>query len=103
LVNIENIDLQLTVFHKIIKDDLSVRKTEELVRKINRGSQITRIGKPADAELSSELKNLQSVLSSHFGTKVEIHQKSDQKGDIKIPYMSVEDLNRILEILEIQL
>lgn len=103
LINIENIDLQLTVFHKVIKEDLSVRKTEELVRKIGKDNIIPGRVKKEVKELSSELKNLQMVLSSHFGTKVEINQKSGQKGDIKIPYMSVDDLNRILEILEIQL
>jgi len=103
LINIENIDVQLTVFHKIIKEDLSVRKTEDLVRKISKISTGKEGGKTSLKELSTELKNLQTVLSSHFGTKVEILQKSGQKGDIKIPYMSVDDLNRILEILEIQL
>jgi ParB family chromosome partitioning protein len=103
LINIENIDVQLTVFHKIIKEDLSVRKTEDLVRKIDKISTGKEEGKTSIKELSTELKNLQTVLSSHFGTKVEILQKSGQKGDIKIPYMSVDDLNRILEILEIQL
>jgi len=103
LINIEKIDVQLAVFHKVIKEDLSVRKTEELVRKIEKDDIISGRGKKKVQELSSELKNLQAVLSSHFGTKVEINQKSEQKGDIKIPYMSVDDLNRILEILEIQL
>jgi len=103
LINIENIDFQLTVFYKIIKEDLSVRKVEELVRRISKDNVIPGGGKKSVKELSSELKNLQIVLSSHFGTKVEIFQKSGQKGDIKIPYMSVDDLNRILEILEIQL
>ena len=103
LINVENIDLQLTVFHKIVKDDLSVRKTEDLVRRLAQGNIISRGEKTGARELSTELKNLQAILSSHFGTKVEILQKSDEKGDIRIPYMSVDDLNRILEILEIQL
>lgn len=103
LINIENIDLQLTVFHKIIKEDLSVRKSEDLVRKISKEKVVNKEEKINLKELSLELKNLQTALSSHFGTKVEIQQKSEQKGDIKIPYMSVDDLNRILEILEIQL
>ncbi|MFN5550782.1 MAG: chromosome partitioning protein ParB, partial [Bacteroidota bacterium] len=39
-------------------------------------------------------------LSSHFGTKVSV--KSDgKKGDIRIPFLSIEDLNRILEILRL--
>jgi ParB family chromosome partitioning protein len=103
LINVENIDVQLTVFHKIIKEDLSVRKAEDLVRKISKVSSGKEVGKTGIRELSSELINLQTVLSSHFGTKVEILQKGGQKGDIKIPYLSVDDLNRILEILEIQL
>jgi len=103
LINIENIDVQLMIFQKILKDDLSVRKTEDLVRKVSKAGIGQKDKKPTVKELSTELKNLQTVLSSHFGTKVEIHQKSEEKGDIKIPFLSVDDLNRILEILEIQL
>lgn len=103
LINIENIDLQLIAFHKILKDDLSVRKTEDLARKISQRKPGQEGIRSQIGHLSLELKNLQTVLSSHFGTKVEIHQKSGEKGDIRIPYMSVDDLNRILEILEIQL
>ena len=47
LINIENIDIQLTVFHKIIKDDLSVRRTEEVVRKIGQGKILRKEGKTA--------------------------------------------------------
>jgi ParB family transcriptional regulator, chromosome partitioning protein len=47
-----------------------------------------------------EINHLQSRLSSHFGTKVSV--KSDgKKGDIRIPFLSVEDLNRILDILKV--
>ncbi|HEV8514632.1 MAG TPA: chromosome partitioning protein ParB, partial [Cyclobacteriaceae bacterium] len=47
-----------------------------------------------------EVHQLQSRLSSHFGTKVTV--KSDgKKGDIRIPFLSVEDLNRILDILKL--
>jgi ParB family chromosome partitioning protein len=43
---------------------------------------------------------VQGRLSSHFGTKVSV--KSDgKKGEIRIPFLSVEDLNRILDILKI--
>jgi ParB family chromosome partitioning protein len=57
---------------------------------------------PAKAPTSlanAEITSLQTKLTSHFGTK--IHVKSDKqfKGEIKIPFVSAEDLNRILEIL----
>ena len=103
LINIENVDLQLSLFHKIVKDELSVRKVEALARKYSglQGGQ-----QPAELKqlsLSPELKKLREVLSSHFGTKIEISSKGSEKGEIKIPFLSNEDLNRIIEILEIRL
>lgn len=97
LINIEDIDVQLSIFRNIVKNELSVRKTEELVRSYQT--------KPEEKEaqekpqLSYELKNIQNKLSSHFGTKVILKSDKGNKGEIKIPYVSHEDLNRILEII----
>lgn len=101
LVNIENIDQQLDIFKRIIKDDLSVRKVEELVKKLksadeNEGKEFT--GKET---LSYEMKQIQDKLSSHFGSRILIRNEKNNKGTIKIPYLSHEDLNRILEILDL--
>lgn len=100
LVNIDNMELQLFLYEKIGKEDLSVRRTEELVRDIIQGKDP--LAKPAPAKpapLSSELRRLQTSLSSHFGTQVKVKAQGEEKGEISIPYQSVEDLNRILEIL----
>jgi ParB family chromosome partitioning protein len=78
---------------------LSVRKVEELVRQVVSRGQKTEGSKPSSAP-SREMNTLQASLSSHFGTKVNV--KSDgKKGEIRIPFLSVEDLNRILEILKL--
>ncbi|GIV36248.1 MAG: chromosome partitioning protein ParB [Cyclobacteriaceae bacterium] len=102
LINVENPADQLYIFNKILKEDLSVRKVEELVRQLHQNKnegQLPKTGKPA-ATTAKELTQLQSRLSSHFGTRVAL--KSDgKKGEIRIPFMSVEDLNRILDILRI--
>lgn len=97
IINIENPDVQLYVFKKIISEDLSVRKVEELAREVAQG----KAAKPAaESAPSREANQLQGKLSSHFGTKVSV--KTDgKKGEIRIPFLSVEDLNRILEILKI--
>lgn len=101
LINVENIEQQLDIFKKILAQDLSVRKTETLAREAA-GGVTGRDGteKPGN-ELSYEMKEVRTRLSSHFGTKVELVTKGNDKGEIKIPYVSVEDLNRILEIIEI--
>ncbi|ELR68677.1 Chromosome (plasmid) partitioning protein ParB [Fulvivirga imtechensis AK7] len=99
LINIENIDTQLDIFKKAIAQDLSVRKVEELVRQAMSG-KAAREDKKEPVDGGREIANLQTKLASHFGTRVQV--KSDgKKGEIKIPFVSVEDLNRILEILDV--
>lgn len=98
IINVENSEQQLFIFTKILAEDLSVRKVEELVRQL--ATQQETKGKPTQAPPANrEISNLQTQLSSHFGTRVVV--KSDgKKGEIKIPFLSVEDLNRILDILK---
>jgi ParB family chromosome partitioning protein len=47
------------------------------------------------------LAKIQQQLASHFGTKVSLKSDPKNKGEIKIPFNSTNDLNRILELLEI--
>ena len=102
LVTIDSIDVQLEIFKKIIKDDLSVRKVEDLVKKLKDVEEDgNKAKKEGPAQLSHELKQVQSRLSSHFGSRVIIQNDKSNKGSIRIPYLSHEDLNRILEILDL--
>lgn len=99
LINVENIDTQLDIFKKAIEHDLSVRKVEELVRQLMAPpkEKAEKNTQPGDGK---EIAELQTKLTSHFGTKIQI--KSDgKKGEIKIPFISVDDLNRILDILDV--
>src|SRR5689334_22725221 len=71
IVSVENPEEQLYIFKKTLAEDLSVRKVEELVREIAQKSQ-GEAGKamaPA-APASREIAQLQSKLSSYFGTRV---------------------------------
>jgi ParB family chromosome partitioning protein len=102
LVNIENIDLQLALYHKILKDELSVRKIEALARKYT-NYQDTQTPAELKHTTNPEFTRLKEVLSSFFGTKIEISTKGPEKGEIRIPFLSHEDLNRIIEILDVRL
>lgn len=100
IINVENPDQQLYIFKKAVSEDLSVRKVEELVRELSQKPTETEEKTAPTPPASREIAQLQSRLSSHFGTRVVV--KSDgKKGDIKIPFLSVEDLNRILDILKV--
>ena len=101
IINVDNPETQLYIFKKILAEDLSVRKVEELARQLMAEHK----DQPSKTDItpsshSKEITHLQSNLSSHFGTKVSV--KSDgKKGEIRIPFLSVEDLNRILDILKV--
>ncbi|MTI30886.1 ParB/RepB/Spo0J family partition protein [Xanthovirga aplysinae] len=100
LINVENVEMQLAIFQKIIDEGLSVRKVESLVRGILT-ENVQKKGEKQNYKPSSEVIQLQGRLSSHFGTKVKINHNKQNKGEIKIPFLSIEDLNRILEILDV--
>jgi ParB family transcriptional regulator, chromosome partitioning protein len=99
IINVDSADSQLYIYKKTISEDLSVRKVEELARQVAAGSAVE-APKTADTKQPREIVQLQSRLSSHFGTKVKVNGNG-KRGDIRIPFLSVEDLNRILDILKI--
>ena len=101
IIAVENADQQLEIYRRILKDDLSVRKVEELVKLLSSGGE----DKPVKPSISQDpaIRTLQQKLSSHFGTKVVLSADDKNKGAIKIPFSSAQDLNRLLEILEVNL
>lgn len=106
IVNVEKAEEQLYIFNKILEEDLSVRATEELVRNVGqKPATQAPAAKTAAANTSSsnsgEINQLQTRLSSHFGTKINIKSDKVGKGEIKIPFVSVDDLNRILDLLNL--
>lgn len=97
IVNMENVEEQLSLFNRILKEDLSVRKVEELVRATSQRNDKEDVKTKSSENV--ELKQLQGRLSSHFGTKITILSDDKFKGEVKIPFVSKDDLNRILEII----
>ena len=100
LINVPETDRQLYIFREIIKNGLSVRKTEELVRDIQqRAGKQVKNNKPT--ALSFQYQKVEDDLASKFATRVRL-KVSDKKGigAIEIPFHSEDDLNRILELLD---
>lgn len=99
LINIPDQDLQLQVYKKIIKDKLSVRQTEQLVKNV-------KAGKPVDPAPSQKKELPEFVtdgirgMSNYLGHKVEVKLSGKEKGKIHIPFHSEEDFNRIRKLLE---
>lgn len=100
LINIETVEKQLEVFKRIVTEELSVRKVEELARQLSQETKKEATGPEKSAnQHTGEIKKVESKLSTYFGTKIQLKSNPEGKGEIKIPFVSVDDLNRILEIL----
>ena len=93
LITINDLQSQLGIYKKIVSDKLSVRQVEILVRNINTIKEKF----PIEGK-NKELIKIESKLSSHFGTKVFI-KNNDKKGQIIINFESIDDLNRIIDLL----
>ena len=102
LHGLRTIDDQLFVLNRVIENNLSVRDTESLVRQRITGSSATKksSNKSASPTLDSEYLEIQKNLKSHLGTMVDIKLKSKDKGSLIIKFSSVDELNRILDIIE---
>lgn len=102
LINLENVEDQLYVLKKIMGEGISVRRVEELVREIQTPKAPSSSKTAAASKTPNvEVKKVQEKLSNHFGTKVTLQVKENNQGEIKIPFYSIDDLNRLLEILSV--
>ena len=99
ILGLEEVDKQIYVHDEIIKRGLSVRKAEELVREIHQAGT-TKNPVVKDEPISFQYQKIQDDLASKFATRVKLKVQSKGKGAIEIPFVSEDDLSRILELLD---
>ena len=98
LINIENSDDQLAIYERILREQLSVRQTEKLVKILKEGSSSMSPSKKK--ALPSYIKDSLSEINSFLGQQVDITINSRGKGKISIPFHSKEDFERIKNLLK---
>ena len=99
VINIPDPETQLDIYRNILKNDLSVRKVEEIVRKLATPSENTPQSKQVEVSLK-EYESLRNHLADFFNTDVELKRNNKGNGKIVIPFKTDEDLERILAILD---
>jgi ParB family chromosome partitioning protein len=100
LVAVEDDDLQTKIVDKIIKDNLSVRQTETLIKKYLEENHIKK--SKIKINLSDELIRFQISLSKKLNAKVKIQKDLSGKGQINIVFASDEELKKMMGILDSQ-
>jgi ParB family chromosome partitioning protein len=95
LLSLPTEQAQVAALQTVLSKNLSVRQTEEVVRKLS-GEKPTLIHKTPPAP---ELLLLEERLRSRLGTKVQLTDRSRGGGTITIHYYSEEELNSLIKIL----
>ncbi|MDO4287641.1 MAG: ParB/RepB/Spo0J family partition protein [Eubacterium sp.] len=94
LLSLENNDQIVFLCKEIIGKDLSVRETEKRVKSLKKPA-------PPIDQIKIEdryIIDIEDRLKYQFGTKVRL-KGTETKGKIEVEYYSLDDLNRILDIL----
>ena len=101
LLGIENQEKQFQVAQKIFDEKLSVRETEKLVKKIQQEKEESKPKKEEkiDPKMEAILSDLEETMKGILGTKVAINRKDEKKGKIEIEYYSMDELDRIIDLI----
>lgn len=94
LLGLSSPQAQSAVLQTILKKNLNVRQTEDLVRNLS-GQRSQPVEKP---DLRPEIKAIEERLRSYLGTKVSLNQRR-KGGTLVIHYYSEEELNSLIEKL----
>ena len=101
ILSLENPADQRILHSRILHGEVSVREAERMASELSKGKRVTSSKKepPLRAPITPELQHIEQKFINTFGTKVRI-KGSNHKGTIEIAYLSMEDLERILDIIE---
>jgi ParB family chromosome partitioning protein len=99
LINVDTVDKQLYLYNEIKNKGLSVRQTEELVRKLYKETGPDAVKHSVKPTLPEAFKRIEDNLASHFSTRVKLNHNKKGEGSISIEYYSLQELNKLLDQL----
>ncbi|OQP62675.1 chromosome partitioning protein ParB [Niastella vici] len=97
LINVDTVDKQLFIYNEIRSRSLSVRQTEDLVRKMYKSGTAAAVKESVKSSLPPAYKKIEDNLATHFSTKVKLNHNKNGHGAISIEYYSIQELNKILD------
>lgn len=95
LISLEDVDQQLDIYEQIIRNNLSVRQTEQLIKSHKKPKKTKEI-----VNLPNDFKKSQKEWSDKLDTKVEIVRNNNGKGKVILNFNSDADFQRIKDLLK---
>ncbi|MFC4768462.1 ParB/RepB/Spo0J family partition protein [Effusibacillus consociatus] len=96
ILGLEDKQQQVALAKKIIEDDLSVRVVEQIVNRL--AQNVPRETKKKKPEVNKTIRQYEEKFRASLGTAVKIHS-GKKRGKIEIEYYSLDDLERILNLI----
>ncbi|NOX67220.1 MAG: ParB/RepB/Spo0J family partition protein [Chlorobi bacterium] len=101
LLSVDDESYQMHILEKILKDQLSVRAVEKLVKspaKVASKKKKSNMESLSDDKIAN--RDIENKLRGIFGTKVMLKQKKDGTGNITIEFYSMDELERLFELFD---
>ena len=99
LVNISDEKKQITLSRRIVKEGLSVRQVEDIVKERKTEERELTLKKGGVADLSFSQQKIKDDLTAFLKTKVQLQSNAKGNGKLTIPFTSEKELERIIELL----
>jgi len=98
LVNIDQKEDQISLYEKIVKNSLSVRETEHLVKQYHKGP-IQKKSSSKSSVTTEVINNGAKHLKHYLSANIKVNSTFDGKGKISIPFSSEEDFQRLKKLI----
>ena len=98
LLAVRNADMMMELAERVIKEDLSVRRLEEEVRKANRNKRVEPEEEDDTLPVINYFREMELRVQSHLGRQVKISEKGRKK-TITLFYEDNEDLDELLKTI----
>tara|TARA_B110000091_G_scaffold174136_1_gene188074 strand:+ start:1114 stop:2016 length:903 start_codon:yes stop_codon:yes gene_type:complete len=99
LLAVDDKDLQILIFEKIIEEKLSVRRVEDLIR-FNSDESPKEVIKKEAAQVSNEEKGMAKDMGMVYGSRVSISKADNGKGKLVFHFDNDKDLKSLIKKLK---
>ena len=103
LLSLEDPSTQLMVYEQILEYDFSVRRTEEIIKELNRTEPAepeTVVPAKTKRKTDHEYDDLKKQLASFFGAKVSLSCNEKGAGKISISFANEKEFQRLLQVFD---
>jgi len=97
LITIDDHDVQMDIYEQIIKKNLSVRQTEDLVKKYREGKILEIKPRKKTLRKPAYVKDVEKTMQKHFHPKTSVKWTGEFEGKLVIPFETEEEWKKILE------